>query len=32
LVLAGVAFFTGWVSDAGSWLLQAFPDLGKLAM
>src|SRR5271165_494781 len=32
LVLAGIAFFTGWVSDAGSWLLQAFPDLGKLAM
>jgi cytochrome c-type biogenesis protein len=32
LVLAGIAFFTGWVSDAGSWLLQVFPDLGKLAM
>ncbi|HLN40350.1 MAG TPA: cytochrome c biogenesis protein CcdA [Xanthobacteraceae bacterium] len=32
LVLAGIAFFAGWVSDAGSWLLQAFPDLGKLAM
>ena len=32
LVLAGIAFFAGWVSNAGSWLLQAFPDLGKLAM
>ncbi len=32
LVLAGIAFFAGWVSGAGSWLLQAFPDLGKLAM
>jgi cytochrome c-type biogenesis protein len=32
LVLAGIAFFAGWVSDAGSWLLEAFPNLGKLAM
>jgi cytochrome c-type biogenesis protein len=32
LVLTGIAFFAGWVPDAGSWLLQAFPDLGKLAM
>jgi cytochrome c-type biogenesis protein len=32
LVLAGIAFFTGWISDAGSWLLNAFPDLGKLAI
>jgi cytochrome c-type biogenesis protein len=32
LVLAGIAFFTGWISDAGSWLLSAFPDLGKLAI
>jgi cytochrome c-type biogenesis protein len=32
LVLAGIAFFAGWVSDAGSWLLEAFPGLGKLAM
>jgi cytochrome c-type biogenesis protein len=32
LVLAGIAFFTGWISDAGSWLLNVFPDLGKLAI
>jgi cytochrome c-type biogenesis protein len=32
LVLTGIAFFAGWVPDVGSWLLQAFPDLGKLAM
>ena len=32
LVLTGIAFFAGWVSDVGSWLVQAFPDLGKLAM
>jgi cytochrome c-type biogenesis protein len=32
LVLTGIAFFAGWVPDFGSWLLQAFPDLGKLAM
>jgi cytochrome c-type biogenesis protein len=32
LVLAGIAFFTGWISDLGSWLLQAFPGLGGLAI
>jgi cytochrome c-type biogenesis protein len=32
LVLAGIAFFTGWITDLGSWLIQAFPDLGKLAI
>jgi cytochrome c-type biogenesis protein len=32
LVIAGVAFFTGWISDFGSWLLAAFPDLSKLAI
>jgi cytochrome c-type biogenesis protein len=32
LVLAGIAFFTGWISDFGSWLLAAFPDLNKLAI
>ena len=32
LVLTGIAFFAGWVPDFGSWLVQAFPDLGKLAM
>jgi cytochrome c-type biogenesis protein len=32
LVLAGVAFFAGWISDFGSWLLAAFPDLNKLAI
>jgi cytochrome c-type biogenesis protein len=29
LVLAGIAFFFGWVSDFGSWLLEVFPDLGR---
>ena len=32
LVLAGVAFFTGWITDLGSWLLQAFPALNNLAI
>ena len=32
LVLAGIAFFSGWITDLGSWLIQAFPDLGKLAI
>jgi cytochrome c-type biogenesis protein len=32
LVLAGIAFFAGWVSDFGSWLLQAFPGLNALAI
>jgi cytochrome c-type biogenesis protein len=30
LVLTGVAFLTGWVSDAGFWLLEWFPALGKI--
>ena len=28
LVLTGVAFLTGWVSDAGFWLLEWFPAFG----
>jgi cytochrome c-type biogenesis protein len=32
LVLAGIAFFTGWITDLGSWLLQAFPALNNLAI
>jgi cytochrome c-type biogenesis protein len=32
LVLAGIAFFTGWITDLGSWLLQAFPALNQLAI
>jgi cytochrome c-type biogenesis protein len=32
LIVAGVAFFSGWITDLGSWLIQVFPDLGKLAM
>ena len=32
LVLAGVAFFAGWISDFGSWLLDVFPNLGKYAI
>src|SRR6516165_5567904 len=31
LVVAGVAFVSGWITDVGSWLVQAFPELGKLA-
>lgn len=29
LVLTGLAFLLGWVQDAGSWLLDAFPSLWK---
>jgi cytochrome c-type biogenesis protein len=32
LVVAGVAFFSGWITDFGSWLIEAFPELGKLAI
>jgi cytochrome c-type biogenesis protein len=32
LIVAGVAFFSGWITDLGSWLIQAFPELGKLAI
>jgi cytochrome c-type biogenesis protein len=32
LVAAGIAFFAGWIEDFGIWLLQVFPDLGKLAI
>jgi cytochrome c-type biogenesis protein len=32
LIVAGVAFFSGWITDFGSWLIQAFPELGKLAI
>jgi cytochrome c-type biogenesis protein len=31
LVVAGIAFFSGWITDFGSWLIQVFPELGKLA-
>ncbi len=30
LVLTGLAFLTGWVSQASYWLLEAFPVLGKI--
>ncbi|MFZ0114035.1 MAG: cytochrome c biogenesis protein CcdA [Xanthobacteraceae bacterium] len=30
LVLTGIAFLTGWVSEAGFWLLEWFPALGKI--
>jgi cytochrome c-type biogenesis protein len=30
LVLAGVAFLTGWITTASFWLLEAFPALGRL--
>ena len=32
LVFAGIAFFAGWITDLGSWLLQAFPALNNLAI
>jgi cytochrome c-type biogenesis protein len=32
LVLTGIAFFAGWIGEFGTWLLQAFPDLGRLAI
>jgi cytochrome c-type biogenesis protein len=31
LVVAGIAFFSGWITDFGSWLIQTFPELGQLA-
>jgi cytochrome c-type biogenesis protein len=30
LVLTGIAFLTGFVSEAGFWLLEIFPVLGKI--
>ena len=30
LVLTGIAFLAGWVSDVGFWLLEWFPALGKI--
>jgi cytochrome c-type biogenesis protein len=30
LVLTGIAFLTGWVSEAGFWLLELFPALGRI--
>ena len=32
LVLAGIAFFAGWIGDLGTWLLEAFPALNNLAI
>jgi cytochrome c-type biogenesis protein len=32
LVLAGIAFFAGWITELGSWMLQAFPALNNLAI
>ncbi|HZR63097.1 MAG TPA: cytochrome c biogenesis protein CcdA [Xanthobacteraceae bacterium] len=32
LVLAGIAFFAGWIGDFGTWLLEAFPALNNLAI
>jgi cytochrome c-type biogenesis protein len=32
LVIAGVAFFTGWISEFGTWLLQTFPVLNSLSI
>jgi cytochrome c-type biogenesis protein len=32
LVLAGIAFFAGWIGEFGTWLLQAFPGLNNLAI
>jgi cytochrome c-type biogenesis protein len=30
LVLTGIAFLTGWVSEAAFWLLETFPALGRI--
>ncbi|HEX2509962.1 MAG TPA: cytochrome c biogenesis protein CcdA [Microvirga sp.] len=30
LVLTGIAFLAGWLTDASFWLLEAFPTLGRL--
>jgi cytochrome c-type biogenesis protein len=30
LVLTGIAFLTGWISNAAYWLLEWFPALGKI--
>jgi cytochrome c-type biogenesis protein len=30
LVLTGIAFLAGWLTDASFWLLEAFPVLGRL--
>jgi cytochrome c-type biogenesis protein len=32
LVLAGIAFLAGWVTQFGTWLLDAFPALGKFSV
>ena len=32
LVLAGIAFFAGWIGEFGNWLLQAFPSLNNMAI
>ncbi len=32
LVLAGIAFFAGWIGEFGHWLLQAFPSLNNMAI
>lgn len=30
LVVTGIAFLTGWVTDASYWILELFPALGKI--
>jgi cytochrome c-type biogenesis protein len=30
LVLTGIAFLTGWISEAAYWLLELFPALGRI--
>jgi cytochrome c-type biogenesis protein len=30
LVLTGIAFLTGWISELGFWLLELFPALGRI--
>ncbi|HXW41069.1 MAG TPA: cytochrome c biogenesis protein CcdA [Xanthobacteraceae bacterium] len=32
LVLAGIAFLTGWIGAFGNWLLQVFPGLNTMAI
>jgi cytochrome c-type biogenesis protein len=30
LVLTGIAFLTGWITNMSFWLLEMFPVLGRL--
>ncbi|HXW23726.1 MAG TPA: cytochrome c biogenesis CcdA family protein [Xanthobacteraceae bacterium] len=32
LVLTGIAFVVGWVTEFGTWLIEAFPGLGRMSI